>query len=275
VILVVEENHSFSQIIGSPKAPFLNRLAGCGMLLTNYLAPDHPSLPNYIRLLSGDDQGVRSDAFQRSLTAPNLVDQLEQAGISWKAYMEDLPQPCWRGPGTGPYVKRHNPFMYFDSIHSSSQRCGNIVPFDEFATDLAADRVPRFVFITPDLTHDMHGLDKSDDRRWPLKFGRSGRLISAGDLWLEAQVYRPLLGSSAWARGTRVIVTFDEASRFAPKGLGLDRRVATIINGPDVLPGRDPARYSHYALLRSIEGLFQLPYLARASKANSIPALAR
>jgi hypothetical protein len=278
VILVVEENHSLSQIIGPHKAPFLTGLAYHGTLLTKYVAAAHPSLPNYIRLLSGDAQGVTSDGELRSLAACNLVDQLEQQGISWKAYMEGQPRPCWKDAGVGNYVKRHNPFMYFDSIRDSPQRCAKVVPFDEFSQDLAAGRLPQFVFITPDLTHDMHGADKKDDRYWPAFLSRNRGLIAAGDRWLKTRVYNPLVGSSAWRDDTRLVVTFDEASRFAITQSGLDTRVATVITGPRVpADQRDGARYDHYALLRSIETLFGLPYLERAADAATptIPVLTR
>lgn len=275
IVLVVEENHSFSQIIGEGKAPLLTSLERCGTLLTKYRAANHPSLPNYIRLLSGGTQGVTSDSEHRSLTAPNLVDQLEQNGISWKAYMEGQPYPCWKGAAVGNYVKRHNPFMYFESIRESPERCAKVVPFVEFHDDLRAGRLPQFVFITPDLTHDMHGPDKSDDRRLPPKWGKSRRLITVGDTWLKTQVYEPLTASSAWTESTRLVVTFDEASRFAITPTGLDNHVATIIVGPRAPRGSNRSSYNHYALLRSIESLFGLPYLGRAADATTpnIPAL--
>ena len=93
VIVVVEENHSIGQIIGSPQAPFLNRLAAQGTLLTSYFALTHPSLPNYLAMVSGGTQQITSDCGGCNLDAPNLADQLEAAGVSWKAYMEDLPAP--------------------------------------------------------------------------------------------------------------------------------------------------------------------------------------
>jgi phospholipase C len=277
VILVVEENRSLSQIIGVGTAPLLNQLARCSVLLTNHVASRHPSLPNYIALLSGDTQGVKSDRESRTFSAPNLVDQLEQAGISWKAYIEGQPRPCWKEAGVGHYVKRHNPFMYFNSIRDSSERCGKVVPFEEFPTDLAAGRLPQFAFITPDLAHDMHGDDRADDRNWPRALAARGQLVAAGDRWLKTQVYEPLVVSSAWNENTRLVVTFDEASKFPTrKKLGIDKRVATIITGPGVLPARDATRYSHYSLLRSIEDLFHLEHLGKTadSATRPIPALA-
>ena len=85
VTVVVEENHSIGQIIGSPQAPFLNRLAAKGTLLTSYFAITHPSLPNYIAMVSGGTQGITSDCGGCNLDTPNLADQLERTGISWKA----------------------------------------------------------------------------------------------------------------------------------------------------------------------------------------------
>src|ERR671933_1209925 len=91
IVVVVEENHSFDQIIGSAQAPFINRLAGQGTLLTSYFAITHPSLPNYIAMVSGGTQGIDSDCGTCNRDAANLTDQLQAAGISWKAYLEDLP----------------------------------------------------------------------------------------------------------------------------------------------------------------------------------------
>ena len=116
VVVVVEENHSIGQIIGSPQAPFLNRLAAKGTLLTSYFAITHPSLPNYIAMVSGGTQEITSDCGGCNLDAPNLADQLEAAGISWKAYMEDLPAPCSDAHTAGAYAKKHDPFMYFASV---------------------------------------------------------------------------------------------------------------------------------------------------------------
>jgi phospholipase C len=163
IIVVVEENHSFDQVIGSPQAPFLNRLAGQGTLLTSFFAITHPSLPNYIAMVSGDTQGITSDCGGCNVDAPNLVDQLEQARISWKAYMEDLPAPCSDAHQAGPYAKKHDPFMYFASIRDDPGRCAKVVPASQLDVDLGAGRLPRFVFITPNLDHDMHGAGEGGD----------------------------------------------------------------------------------------------------------------
>ena len=273
VIVVVEENHSIGQIIGSPQAPVLNRLAAHGTLLTSYFAITHPSLPNYLAMVSGGTQQITSDCGGCNLDAPNLADQLEAAGISWKAYMEDLPAPCSDAHTAGAYAKKHNPFRYFASVRDHPGRCAKVVPLDRLDADLAAGRLPRLVFVTPNLDHDMHGAGEGGD---------DAALTATADRWLEG-LYGKLAGSSAWRDDTRLVVTWDEGHGTGTGGegtgccggLATGGNVATIIAGPQVKAGRDDATYSHYALLRSIETLFHLPLLGHAGDpaTATIPAL--
>jgi len=112
VVLVVQENHEFGQIIGSRQAPFLNRLAATGTLLTRYFAIGHPPLPNYVALVAGDPLGIRSDCRSCRRPGRTLVDQLEAAGISWKAYYQGLPAPCSPAARAGAYTMKVNPFLH-------------------------------------------------------------------------------------------------------------------------------------------------------------------
>ena len=268
LIVVVEENHSIGQIIGSAQAPFLNRLATQGVLLTSYFAITHPSLPNYLAMISGDTQGITSDCGGCNLDAPNLADQLQSAGISWKAYMEDLPSPCSDAHRNGAYAKKHDPFMYFASVRDHPDRCAKVVPFDQFGADLQAGTLPRFVFVTPNQDHDMHG-----------EGGDDAALIGTADRWLE-RLYGKLVSSPAWREDTRLVVTWDEGAGADGRtgccgGLATGGHVATIIVGPHLKPSRDHATYTHYSLLRSIEARFGLPYLDHANDpSTTIPALA-
>jgi phosphatidylinositol-3-phosphatase len=273
IILVVEENHSFDQVIGAPQAPFLNRLAGQGTLLTSFFAIAHPSLPNYIAMVSGDTQGITSDCGGCNVDAANLVDQLEQAGISWTAYMEDLPAPCSDAHNAGSYAKKHDPFMYFASIRNDPGRCAKVVPASRLDADLGAGRLPRFVFITPNLDHDMHGAGEGGDDQ---------ALIRAADDWLRT-LYGKLAASSAWRDGTRLVVTWDEGQGAGGGGrtgccggLAGGGHVPTIVVGPHVSTSRDATDYDHYALLRSVEVAFHLRFLGHAGDPTSatIPAIA-
>ena len=251
VVVVVEENHTFDQIIGSASAPFLNQLATRGVLLTAYHAVSHPSLPNYLAMTSGDTHRITSNCTGCTVAGPNLASQLEDAGISWKAYMQGLPVPCSDVAQSGGYAKKHDPFMYFDTIRRAPRQCAKVVPFSELDTDLAAGRLPRFAFVVPDQEHDMHDGP-----------------VSVADDWLR-ELHGRLVASASWQAGTRLVVTFDE-------GTDRDNRVATVVAGPSVRPGVDGTTYSHYALLRSVEALFGLPYLGHAADPSiaTIPVLA-
>jgi hypothetical protein len=144
-----------------------------------------------------------------------------------------------------------------------------VVPLDELDADLVAGRLPRLVFVTPDLDHDMHGAGESGD---------DTALVVTADRWLEG-FFGKLAGSPAWRNDTRLVVTWDEGAGGERAGccggLATGGRVATIVAGPGVDPGRDAVAYSHYSLLRSIETLFHLPLLGHAGdrSTTTIPAL--
>jgi phospholipase C len=260
VVLVVEENHEFGQVIGSRKAPFLNRLATEGTLLTGYYAIGHPSLPNYIALVAGDPLGIHNDCRSCQRHGRTLVDQLQAARISWKAYYQGLPAPCSAAARAGAYVKKVDPFLHLDSVRSSPLRCRRVVPLTQLNADLGRGRLPRFAMVTPDLRHDMH----------------SGSIRQA-DTFLH-RLDRQVLAASPRRSGILLIVTFDEGS--SDHGLHGRRgggHVATIVVGPGVPAGaQDPAPYDHYALLRSLERRFGLRPLRHAADrgTRTIPAVA-
>jgi hypothetical protein len=259
LLLVVEENHEFGQVIGSRQAPFLNRLVASGTLLTSYYAVSHPSLPNYLALIGGGTFGIHNDCTSCQLHTTSLVDQLEPAGISWKAYYQDLPAPGADVAHAGAYSINVDPFLYFHDVRASPARRHKVVPLSQLDADLAANRLPRFAVVAPDLRHDMH----------------SGSVAIADRfLW---HLYDRLTASGAW-RDTRLVVTFDEGT--SHHGIDGERgggRVATIVAGAGVRAGvRDATPYDHYALLRSIERLYGLPLLRHAADPTvaTIPAVA-
>jgi hypothetical protein len=262
LIVVIEENHSLHQIIGSGAAPFINRLAAHGTLLTSYHAITHPSLPNYAALLSGRLGRIRTDCQRCTIAGPTLVDQLEARHISWGAYMEGLPGPCSTVPGFGAYTEAVDPFMHAATIRGFPARCDRVVPFRRFSADLAAGRLPTVAFVSPNLLDDMH----------------SGP-VPAADAWLRRFVGE-LEASPIWHQDTRLVVTFDEGARSDTRsccgGLGRGGLIPTIVVGPRVRRGVDATPYTHYALLRSIEAAFGLPFLGHAGDrgTRTIPVVA-
>ena len=258
VVLVIEENHELGQVIGSRRAPFLNRLAAHGTLLTRDYAITHPSLPNYVALLAGSPLGIHGDCRRCHRPGRNLVDQLEAAHVSWKAYYQGLPAPCSTVVKAGEYAKKTDPFAYLDDVRSSPARCHRVVPLDRLRPDLRRGRLPRFVVIVPDLRHDMH----------------SGPVGEADELL--RRLYRELAASSSWRSGTVLVVTFDEGTTSRGLGGRGGGHVATVVAGPGVPARHDPTPYTHYALLRSIERRFGLPPLRNAADpaTRTIPAIA-
>ncbi len=231
IFIIVEENHAYSQIIGSSSAPYINSLADQYGLATNYFAITNPSLPNYLTLTGADTFGITSDCTTCFVDAPNIVDRLENAGKSWKAYMESMPSACFVGDAGPLYRQKHNPFIYYDDIRTVAARCGKIVPYSQLAGDLSqTGTTPNYVWITPNMCNDMHDCS-----------------VSTGDTWLSNNL-PTLFNSPAWTtQNSLLMITWDEGTRS-------DNQVATLVIGPAVIPGvKSSARYDHYSLLRTVE----------------------
>jgi hypothetical protein len=260
IAVIVMENEEYGAVVGSPLAPFINALARRYALATSMYAITHPSLPNYLALTGGSTFGIDSDCTGCSVGATSIVDQLEAAHLSWRAYMEDLPRPCFSGPSAGEYAKKHDPFAYYNRIASTPRRCANIVALTQLAVDERHGTLPRFLWITPNLCHDMHDCS-----------------VSTGDRFLAGLVPRLL---SSLGRGGLLFLTWDEGSSDAGCcRLASGGRVVTILAGPGA---RSRARLSvptdHYSVLQTIEdllGLMRLRGAACACTPSLAPLLAR
>jgi phosphatidylinositol-3-phosphatase len=247
VAIVVMENKEYGQVIGSKSAPYLNRLARRYALATNYHAVGHPSLPNYLALTTGTDAGIASDCTGCTVRARSLVQQLDGAGITWRAYMEGLPRPCARAAFAGAYAKKHDPFLYFPYVRNSPRRCARVVPERDLPRDIRAGRLPQFLWITPNLCHDTHDCG-----------------VSAGDAYVARLV--PLLLPALGPRGV-LFITWDEGSSSRGCcGGAAGGHVPLIVAGPAVRRGvRLRAPLDHYSTLRAIEAAFDLSPLGRAA----------
>jgi phosphatidylinositol-3-phosphatase len=248
VFVVVLENHEYSQVVGNDQAPYLNELAAQGALLTNFYAVTHPSLPNYLAILGGSTFGITYDCTGCSARDPNLALQLSKAGLSWRAYMEGMPKPCFQGGWAYPYAKKHDPFMYFPSIRES-RRCRWVVPASRLQAELRTGRLPRFGWLTPDLCNDAHDCG-----------------LPTADRYLATIV--PQILHAVGPHGF-LVLTFDEGIS-SQRGGG---RIATILLGPDVRNGaKIGASYTHYSLLRTLEDAFGLAHLRAARQAQPLRA---
>jgi hypothetical protein len=251
VVVVVFENHAKADVIGSSRAPYFNSLASRSALLSQYGTVTHPSLPNYLALVSGSTHGIHDDCTSCVVSGRNLADTLPRAHRTWKAYAEGLPRPGFTGASAGRYVKRHVPFLYFRSVLSRPRRLRQVVPLRQLSRDLRNGSLPSFSLVVPDLCHDMHDCP-----------------VATGDRWLRTFL-PPLLGSPQ-LRHSVVFVVFDEPPLSAPAS----EPVPALAAGRIVRPGSVyRRRTSHYGLLRTIEDAWGLPRLGRSRNAAPITGI--
>ena len=111
-VVIVFENKESTTVLGNRAAPTFNSYGRRYAKLTRYYGVTHPSLPNYLALVSGSTQGITTDCPVR-VDAKSLADTLEASGRTWKAYAEGLPAPGFLGAFNGRYAKKHNPLAYF------------------------------------------------------------------------------------------------------------------------------------------------------------------
>ncbi len=254
IAVILMENEEYRSIIGSSSTPYINSLARRYALATAMYAISHPSLPNYLALTGGSTFGVSSDCTGCAVGATSLVDQLSQARISWKAYMENLPSRCFTGAGAGDYAKKHDPFVYYTRVTHDPARCANVVSLSQLYTDERAHALPRFIWITPNLCHDMHDCS-----------------TATGDRFLAALV--PGLLHALGPNGL-LFLTWDEGS----SGAGCCRlasggHITTIAAGGAARSGarmRTPT--DHYSLLQTIEDVLGLPRM-RGAACRCTPSL--
>jgi len=257
IAVIVLENREIGEVIGNPRAPFLNRIARRGALASHYFAITHPSLPNYLALLGGSTFGVRENCVECTAGGPNLALQLSRAGLSWRAYIEGLPHRCYRGDAAGVYVKRHNPFMYFPSIAANPRRCASVVPAARLDADLRRRTLPAVSWIVPGLCHGAHDCG-----------------IEVADSYLKRLI--PRLARQLGPRGF-LAITFDEGTTDAGCcGVARGGRVATILKGAHVRPGaRLEGRFTHYSLLATLEDAVGVSRLRHARSAPTLRAAFR
>ncbi|HUZ23850.1 MAG TPA: alkaline phosphatase family protein [Streptosporangiaceae bacterium] len=250
-VVVILENHSYGQVIGSPQAPYISRLASVGALFTDSRAVTHPSQPNYLALFSGSTQGIPDDSCPHRFTTGNLAAQLIAAGQTFAGYSEDLPATGSSVCASGDYVRKHVPWADFSNVPAADSRQFSRFPAAAPSAAMAAGdyaRLPTVSFVIPNLCHDMHDCP-----------------VAAGDAWLRAN----LGGYAAWAmtHHSLLIVTWDENDD-SP-----GNQIATIFAGQMVRHGRFAQPITHYNVLRTLESLYRLPPLAHASTAQPVTGI--
>ena len=226
VFLIIMENENFNQVFGNQFAPILNALAHDYGLATNYTGVADPSEPNYVAMLGGDFFGIGDDDPYffpgHTVSAPNLMSQLEGAGKSWRGYFQSMPYPGYRGycypdkcngipDADTQYVTKHNGIVNFANLQTPAE-LGKMFPLAQLSADLATGTVPNFSYIVPNECNDMHGAPP-----WCVDSGSTGSvqqsfLISEGDKFV-GDVVNQITSSSMWQAGNNaIVITFDEGN---------------------------------------------------------------
>ncbi|KAL5614174.1 hypothetical protein BROUX41_000012 [Berkeleyomyces rouxiae] len=250
------ENTDFDKAAGDANFKYF---AKKGITLSNFFAVTHPSEPNYVSVLAGDYFGMQNDDFNRiASNVSTVLDLLDARGISWGFYQEDMPYSGYEGfeyknqaNGRNDYVRKHNPGVIFDSVARSEQRLSQIKNLSmsdtnasQFHRDLAAAKLPQWMFITPNMTSDAHDTD-----------------ITTASEWLYAFL-NPLMDDPNFMRNTLVLVTFDENETYAKQN-----RIFSLLLGDAVSPAlagtTDAHFYNHYSEIASVQANWDLPTLGR------------
>ena len=246
VVVIMFENKDRGTVIGARDAPTFNAMGRRYAQLTRYYGVTHPSLPNYLALISGSTQGVASDCTTCSFDAKTLATTLPEAGRTWKLYAEGLPRPGFAGASYGRYAKKHAPFLYFRGVDTR-----RVVPLTQLRLDLAHAVLPSYAMIVPNLCNSMHDCS-----------------VRTGDAWLRRQL-PPLLKLP----NTVVFVLFDEGTYGSDDSGG---HVPALALGTAVRPHSAYTHAAtHYGLLRTIEDAWGLPRLGRTETATPITGIWR
>lgn len=250
VVIVIEENHNYNEIIGNSSAPYINSLVNGSnsLLFTQSFAITHPSQPNYLWLFSGSNQGVTDDNTPSGLpfTTNNLGAELIRNGYSFKGYSENLPSVGYDGYNTDGYVRRHNPWVNWQGSSTNGIPASSNVPFSDFPSNYTL--LPSLAFVIPNVNNDMH--DGS---------------ISTGDTWLKNNLDSYI----QWAKTHNglFILTFDESSGGSP-----GNQIATLFVGEMVKKGTFDNKINHLNILRTLEDMFRINYAGSSSDSSAIPA---
>lgn len=241
IVIVIEENHSYKQIVNRSNAPYMNELIKQGALFTNAYAITHPSQPNYIALFSGSSQGVKDDSCNKPFHSDNLGHQLLKSGLTFSGYSEDLPKVGFTGCTYKGYGRKHNPWVQFTNIPAKLNQ-----PFSAFPQQF--DKLPTLSFVIPNHQDDMH----------------DGTVKQADD-WLKGN----MSSYADWAikHQSLLILTWDEDD-FSKKN-----QIPIIMVGSMIKPGKYTERINHYNVLRTIEDLYGLSCLGASRNAAPITSV--
>jgi hypothetical protein len=252
IYTIVMENEGAGVLSEMPYAQGLaNRYASASA----YYSDHHPSLPNYLLLTSGTDNDVTDDDGPDKHPVggtDNLADQLDAAGVSWRAYMEDMGEPCLMRD-KGKYSVHHNPFVYYTSLANDAARCQehDVDMATHFADDLKSNAYD-FMWITPNKCNDGHDCSPA-----------------TADAWL-AKLVPQIMASDGYKQGGAIFLVWDEGGPDATYVFGGKQTIPFVVVSDHLVKSgfSSDTLYTHASYLSTIEDLLGLPRLSTTTKAT-------
>ena len=251
VIIVMEENHAYHEIIGSANAPYINQLAKGGVLFTDSHGIGHPSQPNYLALFSGSTQGVTGDDCLQGKTpfnTPNLGEALLDKKLTFRGYAEAMPKAGFLDCGYQNssvtigrlYARKHCPWVNWLGTGVNCIPPETSLPMTAFPKDYS--KLPTVAFVVPDMDNDMHNIGLAGN----------AAAIHRGDVWLKEN----LAEFAEWAKShnSLLIITWDEDD-YVTKN---QNKIPTIFYGAKLRSGQYKPSTNHYNVLHTIESMYGL-----------------
>ena len=259
------ENHNRDEVLGNPAAPYINSLAKTNAVASGYHDPYvHPSEPNYLWMVAGENFGVLDDGEPSSHhldSTSHIADQLELADLTWKSYEEDMGASCGL-VSHDRYATKHDPFVFFDDVNgwdgkqfNPSPRCTeHVLDYTQLDADIAANTLPRYAFIAPDLDDDMH--DGS---------------VQQGDTWLASQLPK-ILATDAYKNGGVIFLLWDEGANDTFGAPGDDPPFVAI--SPMAKPGSvSTVSYDTSSYLKTVEEILGIDPIPCAKDPAAVIAM--
>jgi hypothetical protein len=266
VFTIVMENHSYADVIGNSDAPYISSIASKNAIAKGYHdSYVHPSEPNYLWMVAGENFDVLDDgdpAAHHVAASGHIADQLELAGMTWKSYQESMGSACGL-VSQGNYAAKHDPFVYFDDVNgwdgkqfNPSPRCtDHVVDYSELEADIAANTLPKYAFITPNLQDDMH--DGS---------------VQQGDAWLSRELPK-IMATSAFQNGGVVFLLWDEGG-FDLFGGGIQDDPPFVVISPMAKSGMvSTTTYDTSSFLKTVETILGLDPLPCGKDGTAVPVM--
>ncbi|MFF0268281.1 alkaline phosphatase family protein [Kribbella sp. NPDC004536] len=240
IVLVMFENHAYSQINGSSSAPTFNSLASQGAKFTQAYGVTHPSEPNYLAIFSGKTQGITDDSCPHTFSGSNLGSQLIGAGKSFKGYSESMPSDGYTGCSSGEYRRKHNGWVNFSNVPAASN-----LTYADFPSSANYASLPTVSYVTPNMCNDMHDCS-----------------VGTGDTWLKNN----LTAYATWAKthNSLLVITFDEDNGSS------SNHIFTAFVGAHTQVGTFANQINHYNVLSTIESAYGLTHLNSAAEITNV-----